>query len=89
MCGIIGYVGKKEAYGILLNGLKRLEYRGYDSAGIGVIDPKGKLLLNKAVGRVDKLQSKGKELKGSIQDGQRMESPLLRTPILILIVQGR
>ncbi|MCX6706577.1 MAG: glutamine--fructose-6-phosphate transaminase (isomerizing) [Candidatus Woesearchaeota archaeon] len=66
MCGIIGYIGRKESYNILLNGLKRLEYRGYDSAGIAVISPKGSILVNKAVGRVEKLQAKGKELKGSI-----------------------
>ena len=38
MCGIIGYVGKRQAEPILINGLKKLEYRGYDSAGIGVIN---------------------------------------------------
>src|SRR3990167_10396999 len=65
MCGIIGYIGKKEAYDILLNGLKRLEYRGYDSAGIGIIDSKtGRIAVNKAVGRVEKL--KGKNIKGTI-----------------------
>ena len=37
MCGIVGYIGKKEAYPILIDGLKRLEYRGYDSAGIALI----------------------------------------------------
>ena len=41
MCGIVGYVGKKEAYPILINGLKRLEYRGYDSAGVALIGPDG------------------------------------------------
>ena len=67
MCGIIGYIGGKEAYGLLLNGLKRLEYRGYDSAGIAVIDPTKPdkaIEINKAVGRVEKL--KGKDLKGTI-----------------------
>ncbi|HIE16073.1 MAG TPA: glucosamine-fructose-6-phosphate aminotransferase, partial [Bacteroidales bacterium] len=38
MCGIIGYIGKKDAYPILINGLKRLEYRGYDSSGIALIN---------------------------------------------------
>jgi len=67
MCGIIGYIGSKEAYGILVNGLKRLEYRGYDSAGIGIIDQKtGKIALNKVVGRVENLKGKEKELKGTI-----------------------
>ena len=39
MCGIVGYIGKQEAYEILLDGLKRLEYRGYDSAGIATLEP--------------------------------------------------
>jgi len=53
MCGIIGYVGKKEAAPILLEGLRRLEYRGYDSAGIAVVC-NGELLVRKKVGRIDK-----------------------------------
>ena len=52
MCGIIGYVGKKEVSPILLEGLRRLEYRGYDSAGIAVVAD-GDLLLRKKKGRID------------------------------------
>ena len=40
MCGIVGYIGRKEAYPILVKGLKRLEYRGYDSAGIALLNEK-------------------------------------------------
>ena len=47
MCGIVGYIGTKNAYPILMEGLKRLEYRGYDSAGIAMIDEQGKLNLYK------------------------------------------
>ena len=52
MCGIIGYVGKKAASPILLEGLRRLEYRGYDSAGVAVLR-EADLLMRKKVGRID------------------------------------
>src|SRR5688572_11359554 len=51
MCGIVAYVGKKIAQPLLIEGLKRLEYRGYDSAGIAVIDEKGGLHVRRAAGR--------------------------------------
>lgn len=57
MCGIVGYIGKKEAVDILIDGLKRLEYRGYDSAGISVIE-NGKMMTIKATGKVDMLEEK-------------------------------
>src|SRR4051812_4390930 len=56
MCGIVAYVGKKNAQSLLLEGLKRLEYRGYDSAGI-CIGHTGKLHVRRAVGRVSVLES--------------------------------
>ncbi len=52
MCGIVGYLGKKEAAPILLEGLRRLEYRGYDSAGISVANDKSKITTLKAVGKI-------------------------------------
>ena len=55
MCGIIGYVGKREAEPILLKGLERLEYRGYDSAGIALMQ-KGRILVYKKKGRVAELE---------------------------------
>ena len=58
MCGIVGYIGKKEAQSILITGLKRLEYRGYDSAGIVTIDQKAKPTLLRAKGKVSELDSK-------------------------------
>src|SRR5687767_13211418 len=56
MCGIVAYVGKKIAQPLLIEGLKRLEYRGYDSAGIAVIDQKGDLHIRRAVGRISVLE---------------------------------
>ena len=55
MCGIVGYIGKKEAYPILIKGLRRLEYRGYDSAGVALVNSDGKLNVFKTKGKVDNL----------------------------------
>lgn len=58
MCGIVGYTGKLEAARILLEGLGKLEYRGYDSAGIAVLSPAGSVAIAKAKGRLKKLMEK-------------------------------
>ena len=57
MCGIVGYIGSKEASGVLLAGLRELEYRGYDSAGIAVLENSG-IQCFKAVGKLDNLAQK-------------------------------
>ncbi|MBQ7203675.1 MAG: glutamine--fructose-6-phosphate transaminase (isomerizing) [Eubacterium sp.] len=65
MCGIIGYTGYSEARGILLKGLKTLEYRGYDSAGVAVYHPDfNETLVTKCEGRVEKLEEKCGSVKG-------------------------
>ena len=59
MCGIVGYLGTKQAYPILIEGLKRLEYRGYDSAGVALQqDDDGHLTVVKAQGRVARLEER-------------------------------
>ena len=68
MCGIAGYIGKNQASDFLLDALKRLEYRGYDSAGIAVLDENGKVKCVKTAGRINLLEEKLKKekLNGSV-----------------------
>ena len=66
MCGIVGYVGGQEAWPIIYEGLRRLEYRGYDSAGIAVVDPHGDIQLRKTVGKVSGLERTGEHPNGSV-----------------------
>ena len=56
MCGIIGYLGPQEAMPIILDGLKRLEYRGYDSAGLAVLGPDG-LAIRRSLGKLKELEN--------------------------------
>ena len=68
MCGIVGYLGHREAYPILVKGLRRLEYRGYDSAGVALINGSSQLNVYKTKGKVDNLEeyTKDKDISGSV-----------------------
>jgi len=67
MCGIVGYVGQKRSLDILLGGLRRLEYRGYDSAGVAIITPDGDLVTHKRAGKLGILA--GDLASSPIEDG--------------------
>ncbi len=64
MCGIVAYIGERVASPILLNGLKRLEYRGYDSAGMALIED-GQIVFEKAAGKIKVLERKFSKAKTS------------------------
>lgn len=90
MCGIVAYVGEQEALPIIIKGLKRLEYRGYDSAGVAMIDqnglsvykkkekyPNSRIFLKKTARFIHKLVS-------DIPDGRHMVSQMMSMPIPII-----
>jgi glucosamine--fructose-6-phosphate aminotransferase (isomerizing) len=86
MCGIIGYIGKKEALSVLVQGLRRLQYRGYDSVGVVVFDRNNQLQLVKTKGKIDVLERKLKKkpIEGNIGLGH-----CLPPDVLIQLADGR
>ena len=70
MCGIVGYIGNKEIIKVLLDGIKRLEYRGYDSSGIAVIE-NGTLRCEKAVGKIAELEKEAQRKQYPRKHGNR------------------
>lgn len=68
MCGIVGYIGEKQAFSILIEGLKKLEYRGYDSAGVALVKDQGELNVYKTTGKVANLETlvDGKDIEGHV-----------------------
>ena len=71
MCGIVAYMGERDAYPILLKGLHRLEYRGYDSAGVAVLNPGEDIRLFKSKGKVSELENfvENKNISGHVGVG--------------------
>lgn len=68
MCGIVGYIGEKQAFPILIEGLKKLEYRGYDSAGVALVKDQGELNVYKTTGKVANIETlvDGKDIEGHV-----------------------
>ena len=85
MCGIVGYIGAQNAYPILIKALKRLEYRGYDSAGVALISDNQQLNVYKTKGKVSDLEAFAaqKDISGT-HAGLPTESHVKRMHILII-----
>ena len=87
MCGIVGYIGKGNVYNILINGLKRLEYRGYDSAGMALVAPDGRLNVYKAKGKVSNLEAfcSDKDLNACVGYARKIGRASCRERVYVLV----
>ena len=63
MCGIVGYVGRRDALDIVVDALRRMEYRGYDSAGVAILDGEGSTAIQKKALRLENLEKQGYHLQ--------------------------
>ena len=89
MCGIVGYTGPREAGPILMAGLKRLEYRGYDSAGIALVDDGGDLFVEKKAGKLANLEVAIADASMRLGDaGRVLVRPSGTEPALRVMVEG-
>ena len=89
MCGIVGYTGPREAGPILIEGLARLEYRGYDSAGIALVDDGGDLFVEKKAGKLANLRAAIADASSRLGDaGRVLVRPSGTEPALRVMVEG-
>jgi glucosamine--fructose-6-phosphate aminotransferase (isomerizing) len=83
MCGIVGAVAERNILPVLIEGLRRLEYRGYDSAGVAVVRPEGGVALCRAVGKVAELEAKleAEPLRGTLGVAHTRWAPVHRRSV--------
>ena len=83
MCGIVGYVGPRDGLEVVLDGLRLLEYRGYDSAGIALIDRDGTLQVAKKAGRIENLEKELRKWREDRATKPQREAPSDRRTVKV------
>ena len=92
MCGIVGYIGERDSVPIILDSLQRLEYRGYDSAGIAVIESDGRLRGSKAEGKLSRLAERlrtGIFVESPADPGDQLRDEVRTATVRLQVVDGR